>query len=626
MPSFLPADSKRAFLRPPFLPAFPPAAWIFLLAFGVRLLVLIRGIDSSYFLAADGDMKFYSDWALRIADGHWTDHKAFYGLPGYAYLLGGLFFFIGFDPFAVGFLQAISEGLIAALIFELGCLAVPDAKGKAAGTLAALGWVFFQPAQAFAMVLMPTTWLVLAYWGLVWWSLRVQSKSLWRPWLWMGMIVGGVATLIATILFVLPFPACAAARSLRKPGAVLAALASLAAGVFVGASPCWVHNYFIAEEPVFLSAHSGVNFWIGNNPEANGYPKMPPGLRSSQEGMLKDSIRVVETAAGHPLTRSEVSRYWSAKASAYIHEHPGKWLKLMLVKVRNSWNAFQYDDLSIITGLREEGVLTPGIRFGFVAILAIPGLLLGAFRHPRARWIAAAVLLHMAALLPVFVTERYRLAAVPGLLLLGGIGLADFGQALLLKQHGWPGWLKEVAAYLAIGGAAAWFVTLPPRDKTILALDDYNTGIKALALGRLDTAQQKLERAHALVPANNELTFVLGNLWLKKGDIPRAKQFYWQALHIDPKTVGALDNLAFLAITEHDAPLAEKLLLAALHADPGNAKAHYLLAYAQYSAGNREAAAREIQHALLLRPAQPQFQELQNAILTGGPIQPLLVD
>ena len=36
------------------------------------------------------------------------------------------------------------------------------------------------------------------------------------------------------------------------------------------------------------------------------------------------------------------------------------------------------------------------------------------------------VLLHMAALMPVFVTERYRLAAVPGLLLLGAYGLWEF--------------------------------------------------------------------------------------------------------------------------------------------------------------------------------------------------------
>ena len=76
------------------------------------------------------------------------------------------------------------------------------------------------------------------------------------------------------------------------------------AGVLLGASPAGIHNYYLARDPVFLSAHSGVNFWIGNNPVANGYPKFPPGLHAGQEAMLKDSIasaeKVCRSASGIP--------------------------------------------------------------------------------------------------------------------------------------------------------------------------------------------------------------------------------------------------------------------------------------------------------------------------------------
>ena len=157
------------------------------------------------------------------------------------------------------------------------------------------------------------------------------------------------------------------------------------AGFFAGCAPAWIHNYFIAHDPVLLSAHGGLNFWMGNNPDATGYPKVPPGLRTDQDGLLRDSITWAEKAAGHPLKRSEVSRYWSAQAHRYIAEHPAEWLALLGRKLRNFWNAFQYDDLSVITLLDDRGVLLPGLRWGLVAALGLAGLLVaGAAQRARA--------------------------------------------------------------------------------------------------------------------------------------------------------------------------------------------------------------------------------------------------
>ena len=555
--------------------SLPDFAWAFALTLAVRLLVLSRFGDSAYFLPTSEDMKFYADWAQRIAAGQWTDHRAFYGLPGYPFLLGGIFALIGFDPFAVGLLQAVSEAAIAALLFQIAVWAFPGPRARVIGGLAVLGWTFFQPAQAFSVILMPTTWAVLAFWGVFCWSARTASRSPWRPWLGMGLLTGLVATLVATVLFVLPIPFAAAVRNLRKPGAILAAAACLLGGVFLGTAPCWLHNYFVAGEPVLLSAHSGLNFWVGNNPVANGYPKLPPGLRASQAGMLKDSIRIAEAAAGHPLRRAEVSRYWSAKAAAYIHEHPREWLALMATKIKNLWNAAQYDDLSIITPLRDEGVLTPGLRFGWVAGLAIPGLLLAWRRHPRSRWIAAAVCLHMAALLPVFVTERYRLAAVPGLLLLAACGLSELQEALASRR-----W-KRAGAWLGAGAAALLFVTLPQHESSLLWLDTYNSGLKALETGDMPRARAKLEYSLAYAPANAEVNASLGNYWLHANDFPRAKGFYQRALQLDPKTLGALNNLALLEMTEGHFAHAKELLAAALEIEPDDAHVLELLAYCE---------------------------------------------
>src|SRR5207248_5450058 len=172
-------------------------------------------------------------------------------------------------------------------------------------------------------------------------------------------------------------------------------------GLLAGTSPCWIHNYFIARDSVFLSAHSGINFWIGNNPEANGYPRFPPGLRAGQAAMLQDSISQAEAAEGRSLKHAEVSTYWSNKAIAYRREHFADWIKLIGRKLRNFWSAFQYDDLSIITSLRELGVVFPGLYFGIVAALSLPGVFLGCWTAPRSRWIIDAILLSTFARLAV---------------------------------------------------------------------------------------------------------------------------------------------------------------------------------------------------------------------------------
>src|SRR5581483_2077117 len=521
-------------------PKLSPAFWLFVITLAIRIFALVRLSNSPYFAPDNGDMKFYNGWALRILHGQLTDHQAFYGLPGYAYLLALIYKCIGYDPFAVGLLQAFAEAITAVMIWKIARFVFSSSieirHASAIGIIAALGWAFFQPAQTFSIILMPTAWMIAAFWFFVWVIIKTERASIWRPWLWLGLLIGFVVNIIATILFLIPLAMVRATllfrgetSLLRRIAKPLAVSAILIAAVFVGTSPCWIHNYFIAHEPVLLSAHSGINFYIGNNPIANGYPKIPPGMRAGQEGMLKDSITMAEVATGRHLTRVEVSHYWSARAHDYIHEHLGEWLGLMAIKLRNFWNTYQYDDLSLVTLFAQAGILVPGLRFGLIAALGLAGMVIAFFKVPRASWIIAAVLLHMAALMPVFVTERYRMAAVPGLLI-----LASFGIWKLWRDFIEAKW-SSCAGYLTLGAASAFFVSWPQSDPGLWSLDYYNTGIKETDAGNIDAALKDLERAYSYVSENSEINFALGNVWLQKGDRLKAKSFYRRAIEINPR-------------------------------------------------------------------------------------------
>ena len=610
------------------------------MTFAVRLYVLTRLSFSPYFKPVEGDMKFYNDWALRIVHGQLAGGRAFYGLPGYAVILAGLYRLIGFDtfavPFAAGVLQSVADGLTAVFIWKISqeLFASPSTTTSALATLqnesanlrnaraafigivAALGWAFFQPAQTFTVILMPTAWLVAAFWFCVWRIVSVKKASVWQPWLGLGVLIGVVAMVVATILFLVPLTVVAILllwkkeTQLGKARWLKAALTALLfiTGVFAGTAPCWIYNYFIAHEPVLLSAHSGINFYIGNNPIANGYPRIPPGMRAGQEGMLKDSITMAEIAAGHPLKYFEVSQFWAAKAHDYISRYRVEWLRLMLRKFSNFWNAFQYDDLSVITLLSNDGILTPGIKFGLVASLAIPGAIFAIRKYRRAFWIAAAVLLHMSALMPVFVTERYRLAAVPGLLLFMAFGMVELWDDLVHSQ-----WI-QAGSYLALSAAATVFVSWPTNDPGLWSLDYYNTGAKACDVGRLDVAQKNLEIAWRYVPDNSEINFALGNLWYAKGDRTRAKQFYRRAIEINPRHSSAYNNLGVLAIEEERWDVATAFLQRSLEIEPDDAKTHYLLAKVKLTTNDIAAARKEINEALRLKPQQKEFRELAEEI------------
>jgi tetratricopeptide (TPR) repeat protein len=662
-----------------------PETAVFVVAIVLRLFVLSRFTATPYSALQMGDMKFYHEWAVRILHGQLTDGHAFYGLQGYAYFLAGIYRVLGSDFPAnwmiVGVLQSVCEAFTAVLIFKIARIvcrpesgtalstgAAPPLAATVAALLASLAYVLFVPAQTFSIILMPTAWLVAAYWWCVWQGVRPpEPRALWR-WLGLGVLVGVVAMMIATILFAIPMLLVAIALQARRYGVpalaggtlespsdpenatrlveadvqppkggtpylrALLAAALLLAGVGVGTSPAWIHNYFVAHDPVLLSAHGGLNFWMGNNPVANGYPKIPSGLRPGQEGLLKDSITRAEEAAGHPLKRTEVSRFWSEQANAYIREHPGDEVRLLGRKIRNFWNGFQYDDISVITLFKERGVTLPGPRFGFVAAIGLAGMLVGVRRNVPARWVAAAVLLHMCALLSVFITERYRLAAAPGLIILGTYALWRLHEALRARRWAAAGGL----ALLMV--ATAFLTSVPTRDPALWSVDPYNLGVKELevaegllarrgspdeiaaaklsAARELDFAERHLKKAYSYMQGNPGILFALGNLSLDRGDRAGAKQWYERTLDISPEYAGALKNLGFLAVEEQQWSVAAPLLERAARAEPDNATTYYLLARAKIGLGDPASARAVLKEALRMKPYQPEFLELDRQLAT----------
>lgn len=571
-------------------------------AFLLRLIALLRLVSFGALKPSGGDMLFYQQWAERILHGQLTEHIAFYGLPLYAYWLAAIYKLAGTALFLPLLLQAAVDAMTAMLIYKIGETVFSRSESAppkfAVPLIAAIGWIFFVPAQAYSIVLMPTSFAVLVFWFAVWCALRPSTGS----YVASGLALGIGAMAVANVLLATPLLVWRAIVHRR-----IAAIAALLAAIVVGTAPCWIHNIFVARDPVFLSAHGGINFWVGNHPGANGYPHFA-GLRSGQTELLAQSIDLAEVAAGHPLKRSQVSAFWSAKARDFIFTQPVTWLALVGRKFANFWNAFEYDDIGVIQQLRRGNIIFPGLHFGIVASFALPGILFAWRAAPRSIVVSAAVFLSLVGLLALFITERYRLVAVPGLLLAAGFGLVEFGRTIATGNH------RFTAIYLLLLAGCTGFVSIPRREPSLWAVSSYNAGRAALEAGDLATAENDLQRAHAYAPQNAETNFALANLRLAQGERSAAEQLYRRTLMLDRQHKGALTNLGVLALDKSDFEAAEMYLRQALTSAPRDAKAHFLLARALFARGDRDGAAREAQIAVALDPAQPEFKSLRAEI------------
>src|SRR6267143_62155 len=252
--------------------------YVFAFVFLVRLIALARLTSSPLLLPCGGDMHFYNDWARQILQGRFTDHFAFYGLPLYAYLLAFLYKIFGYSPFAPGFLQACLDAGTATLLYKIAARVFRNTGEpirnhvNVIGLLAAAGWAFFVPAQAYVVVVMSVALFVFLFWFLVWQIVKAERAPTPIRCLGYGALIGITATGVATIFFIVPLILAAlllkprSETTPRSPWVARgAAVALLLMGIGAGTAPCWIHNYFVARDPVFLSAHGGINLWLGNN-------------------------------------------------------------------------------------------------------------------------------------------------------------------------------------------------------------------------------------------------------------------------------------------------------------------------------------------------------------------------
>jgi len=349
---------------------------------------------------------------------------------------------------------------------------------------------------------------------------------------------------------------------------------------FLGAAlvlgPVLVRNATVGDDAVLVTAHGGVNLWIGNNPDADGFFKTPVGseLAGGQDTLVASSIEVAEEALGHPVSASEASRWWTRRAVAFAVGDPLAFLRITATKAGYFLNAFEaplesnYDYARTISPALRWGT----VGFGVVGPLAIVGIWLA-----RRRWRAYAVLLafvvaYSGSVIATFVAMRYRLPVVLGLLPFAGLAVSELVGVLSARR-----W-REAAGIAAAVTALTVYFHRPLPDGIVernLAFVEHGLGEVELEAGRVDVALGHFEEAVRLFPTRGKFYNNLGLAYLRADRPDEAVEALERGISLGIRDRRIYRNLAKARLATGEPGLALEAYRKAARASPRHAPTRF---------------------------------------------------
>lgn len=525
------------------LPPWPLVA-LLALAAAVRLVFWVQARDLPFFHHPTGDSATYLALAHAIlADGLLAP-------VGEPYRQGPLY------PFFLASMQAAGWGLEGARFFQflLGTANVAllwtlgrRLAGRTGAVVASLGalsgpLVFFE--GEFLSISLAVFCLLL---GLV--AIGTRARGI--P----AGLLFGLAALAQPNLLIVGFGVgllslrneAVAGRTLRKAFLFFVGLTMLPAVTLT-------RNLVEAGEPVLISSNGGINFFIGNNPEATGAFYFPEGLGllNRTEGLFHSARDLAEQSAGRPLTDLEVDGFWWRRGLDFWVEQPLAALELTVRKILLTLNDYELPNHHDFETFKSRvPVLAILPTLGWVLPLAALGLLLDARRkRSEISGYFAVVVLSVALF---FVTARYRLPLYLAVWPAAGLAIAEL-PSLARTRASLAGSALLVCAVAAL---CFW----PLSDRT--APDSYMANLEGLILfenDRPDEARAAFEEALRLDPEHAEALNNLGKLAALRGNLATAHDYFGRAIAANPLPAASYFQLEELYRNAGDSRAALEIL------------------------------------------------------------------
>jgi tetratricopeptide (TPR) repeat protein len=524
------------------------------------------------------DAAVYHNAAVGFASGEPLAEGAFWQPPLFPAFLGFFYALTGPSVVAARLMLAALAVISCLLMYQLGCRLFD----RPVGLVAALGLAVYGPFVFFATRLLATGLGIFL--GLL--SLLLLLRALDRPlrrWRWViaGACSGLAIINIPNAAVILAMALIAMVQEARRRGmmrgyAVGGSL--LLGGALLIIAPVTIRNYLVSGEFVVLSTNGGINFYVGNNPDADTTVAIRPGEYWG---------RLARTGTSEtPRTRAQQSAFFYRQALTFARNQPGSFVTGLGKKTLRALNAREIPrNVDIYVHGRFSNLLRVlcwrwgsfGFPFGLVAPLAVVGMVVAPkLGSPSARirlrralpmWFA---LLYVASVLLFFVTARYRLPAVCVVVLFAAVAIVWFWQQWTSKKETSSRQVRIAAGIAFI--VSALVVNMPIRTAT----DDVDfeaelylsVGAEELKAGMLYDAREHLNQAIELDPDYAAVYVHLGDLNGRLGHNEEAALHYRRAALLDASSANARAKMGALLSQQRRYTEAVEWFLEALDQDP----------------------------------------------------------
>ena len=502
----------------------PVLVGVGLVALTVRWIFFWQLGETPFGQTAFLDAGYYDGWARRIASGDWLGgHEPFFVEPGYLYFLAGLHG-LGAEIPTIRLVQAgVGTGTAILTAMMAGRLS----RSSWAATGAGLAVAFYGPLVHFEGQLLKTTLEVFATTG----ALVLALAYRWRP-LCLGLVAGAAIVLKSNFVTAVPLLLFWGLWRVHSEGR--RAMAMTLTWIVIGLSPFLIataaRNVAVSGEALVLPWSSGINFYIGNRPGADGLNPTLPFAEAGPSGEGRSGKAEAEHRVGRALGFAESSDFWWEETWSGIEAHPIESLTRLLNKGRLLLHHYEFTDNVSFYFVRDRASVLSWLFLGawFAIPITFAGLAGSFYRRDPGPWLISAFLLTQAlGIIAFHMIDRYRLALVPVGIALGVTALSD-----RIQKRGAP-WSVLLGA-LAVGVLLA--VIVPPpfgREGQNMAGQHRMVAIDALQRGETALAVQELQEAVALNPGVQNFHFRLAVAYRLNGQIKEAKTSEQKGMRLD---------------------------------------------------------------------------------------------